>query len=302
MNFQAFSALMDEDEELFNQVDSLPNFAQDPNTCLKLAIKLADLEYNHPECVTVQAAVDRRSFCFHHQKVTAKACLLIHGFTACPYEMRELGELLYHKGYNVYGVRLAGHGTVVTDFKKYGAADWKKSVRKGMAIAALLGEEVIVIGESMGGSLATWLGAEFPEFVSKIILCAPCFQIANPYAGLTLSRWVRGLLPDNDMGVTYEWQFDYWYRVIPTSGVAELVKIAAETRRLGPKISVPVTIIQAANDQVVRPKGAVRFFDTLSQLDDAQKKLILFKEGHHNLTIDLNPQKVRVFDWILGEI
>ena len=38
-------------------------------------------------------------------------CLLLHGFSATPEEMRPLGEFLASKGYSVIGVRLAGHAT-----------------------------------------------------------------------------------------------------------------------------------------------------------------------------------------------
>ncbi|MBI1854527.1 MAG: carboxylesterase, partial [Chloroflexi bacterium] len=38
-------------------------------------------------------------------------CLLIHGFTGAPKEMRWMGEYLADKGYSVLGVRLAGHAT-----------------------------------------------------------------------------------------------------------------------------------------------------------------------------------------------
>ena len=45
-------------------------------------------------------------------------CLLIHGFTSTPAELRELGELLHKVGYTVLGVRLSGHGTTVEDLEK----------------------------------------------------------------------------------------------------------------------------------------------------------------------------------------
>ena len=36
-------------------------------------------------------------------------CLLIHGFTGTPKEMRPLGDFLADKGYSVLGIRLSGH-------------------------------------------------------------------------------------------------------------------------------------------------------------------------------------------------
>ena len=39
------------------------------------------------------------------------ACLLLHGFTSSPYEMRLLGEYLGREGYTVSIPLLPGHGT-----------------------------------------------------------------------------------------------------------------------------------------------------------------------------------------------
>lgn len=265
---------------------------------LELAISLAEADYNHPECEEAATKTDQRSFCFHHQKITEKSFLLLHGFTACPYEMRELGEELYRQGHNVFGARLAGHGTTVTDFAKYGALDWENSAKQGLGISCLLGRQTIVIGESMGGALAAILGRDFPDLINKLIFCAPAFRFVNRMA--TFSRWglVRKLIPQNDMGIQYDWQRPYWYGVIPTSRVAELVKVAGKGQRFGSKIKAPTLIIHALDDQIIRYQGSQSFYRTLSGLSADHKQLILFPNGHHNLTIDLNPRKDEVFKWI----
>ncbi len=265
---------------------------------LELALSLAEAEYRHPECEAAQTEPDQRSFCWHHQKVTPQSFLLLHGFTACPYEMRELGEALYKQGHNVFGARLAGHGTKVADFAKYGALDWENSAQQGLGISFLLGRRVTVIGESMGGALAAILGRDFPGLIGKLILCAPAFRFVNRMAALT--RWgpVRKLIPQNDMGIQYDWQRPYWYGVIPTSGVAELVKVAREGRSAGPKIKAPTLIIHSLDDRIIKYQGSQNFYLTLSGLATDHKKLILFPSGHHNLTLDLNPRKEEVFRWI----
>lgn len=265
---------------------------------LELALNLAEADFNHPECLRAGTKAEQRSFCFHHSKITAQSFLLIHGFTACPFEMRELGERLYRQGHNVFGVRLAGHGTRVEDFAKVGATDWKNSGYLGLGICSLLGRRVTVIGESMGGALAPILAVQFSELIERLILCAPAFRFVNRMA--YLARWypARRLFPENDMGVQYDWQRPYWYGKIPTSRVGELLKIAAEGWKTGPKLKTPTLIIHALNDRIVRYQGSRKFYDTLSGLAEGRKKLILFPNGHHNLTIDLNPRKSEVFQWI----
>src|SRR5688572_17767016 len=39
------------------------------------------------------------------------ACLLLHGFTGSPWDMRPLGERLSERGYAVRAIRLPGHGS-----------------------------------------------------------------------------------------------------------------------------------------------------------------------------------------------
>jgi len=262
-------------------------------------LQLAEAEYHHPDCENSDAADACRSFCFHHHQPTEQAFLLIHGFTACPYEMRELGQLLFSRGHNVFGVRLAGHGTTVTDLAKTTGAHWEASAQAGLAIAASLGRKVTVIGESMGGALAVLLALSRPELIHGLILCAPCFEIANPLA--RLARWplIRVAVPQTDMGVALEWQRQYWYEKIPTKAVAELVALAGRARKAAPAIHIPTLLIQAKDDRIVRWQGAQRFFERLAS---SEKALKLFEPGHHNLTIDLNPQKQQVFNWIFDFI
>ena len=58
-------------------------------------------------------------------------CLLTHGFTATPQEMRGLGEHLASQSYTVLGVRLSGHGTSVKDMSRTRWHDWVASVEDG---------------------------------------------------------------------------------------------------------------------------------------------------------------------------
>jgi carboxylesterase len=265
---------------------------------LELALALADEEIHHPAVENSQSQTERRSFCLHQEQITEKAVLLIHGWTACPYEMRELGIDLHRSGYNVYGVRLAGHGTNVADFAAATGADWKRSTRRALAIAALMGQKTAVIGESMGGALTAILARDYPDWIGQIILCAPCFQIKDFRAEFTMWSWVRKLIPVQNFETQYQWQRDYWYNTVPATAVAELVKIAREARKTAAQIGIPTLIIQADNDQMVKASAAKVFYSRLSRLAPHQKELIRFGGGHHNLTVDLNPRKDEVFEWI----
>ena len=58
-------------------------------------------------------------------------CLLIHGFTGTPQNIRPLGDFLARRGLTVLAPRLAGHGTNVDEFEKTGPDDWIATVNTG---------------------------------------------------------------------------------------------------------------------------------------------------------------------------
>src|SRR6476469_3635383 len=87
------------------------------------------------------------------------ACLLIHGFTGSPPEMRWLGTYLAERGVHVNGVRLAGHGTRPEELNDLTWRDWLRSASEGLEKLKRNGRKVVIIGFSMGGLLGMQLCA-----------------------------------------------------------------------------------------------------------------------------------------------
>ena len=78
-------------------------------------------------------------FFFAGKGANAKiGCLVTHGFTGAPKEMRWLGEYLNHQGYTVCGIRLNGHATKPEDMVRSHWQDWLLSVEDGLQPAAFL--------------------------------------------------------------------------------------------------------------------------------------------------------------------
>jgi esterase/lipase len=117
-----------------------------------------------------------------HGQPTQRVCLLLHGFTAGPYQMEPLGQYLYQAGYNVVAPLLPGHGRAGTWSKQNPPplpADPNHYLRFGtqwLNLAAQLGQRVVVGGLSGGGTLAAWLALEKAPQVDRAILCAPYFS------------------------------------------------------------------------------------------------------------------------------
>ena len=61
-------------------------------------------------------------------KIARTGCLVTHGFTGTPKEMRWLGKYLNKDGCTVCGIRLAGHATQPEDMIRSRFSDWLLSM------------------------------------------------------------------------------------------------------------------------------------------------------------------------------
>src|SRR5512146_2320437 len=81
-------------------------------------------------------------------------CLLIHGFTGTPKEMRWMGEYLAARGLSGLGVRRAGHATRPEDMIRSRWTAWVASAEGGYHLLRGLADRIYLIGLSMGGALS----------------------------------------------------------------------------------------------------------------------------------------------------
>src|SRR3990167_6477878 len=100
----------------------------------------------------------------HRRRRTPYALVYIHGFSASRQETAPLADTVAAElGANLFYTRLAGHGVDDVDaFASVTADDWKNDAREALAIGALLGEKVILVGNSTGATLALLAALERP--------------------------------------------------------------------------------------------------------------------------------------------
>ncbi len=101
-------------------------------------------------------------------------CLLIHGGTGSPPEMRGMGEYLAGKGLTVLGVRLAGHGTTPEDLATKSWRDLIASAEEGLSRLQAQCYHVFVAGLSLGGLITLYLAAHHP-IQGAIVMSAPAY-------------------------------------------------------------------------------------------------------------------------------
>ena len=98
-----------------------------------------------------------------HGAKVGKVVVYFHGLTNCPGQADKLAPQLFALGYNVYVPRWPGHGEGGPDDAVAGRSDrgsrWWRAPTDAIDLAQGLGDEVIVIGMSAGGTMTALGGA-----------------------------------------------------------------------------------------------------------------------------------------------
>ena len=118
-----------------------------------------------------------RSILLAGRAPTARAIVLLHGLTDSPRQFEAFAYLLHADGNNVYVPRLPQHGlrggdvgslSALTAAQLRGVADSVVNEARG------LGDSVVIVGLSMGGTIGAWIAQQ--REVSRVVLIAPAIE------------------------------------------------------------------------------------------------------------------------------
>ena len=207
---------------------------------------------------------------------TPYSIVYLHGFSAS----QEEGDPVHthfakRYGFNLYLSRLAEHG-VATDepMLELTAEKLWQSAREAFAIGKQLGDKVIIMATSTGGTLALKLAAEY-EDIGALILLSPNVAINddaakllnNPW-GLQIARMMKGkYMVSKDTTAIYKRYWHNRYRMESTVQLQELL----ETTMKGSvfeKVKEPVLLMyyfkdDENQDNVVKVSAMLRMFKQL---------------------------------------
>lgn len=193
---------------------------------------------------------------------TPLAIVYIHGFSAGPAEIRPVpDEVARALGANLFFTRLAGHGRDGAAMAGASAEDWLFDMAEAMAVGRRLGERVIVMGTSTGGTLAA-LAATDPQLnegLAGTVLISPNFGIHPPAQWLLdapfIERWgtsvagqTRTFTPLNPE------QGRHWTTEYPTVALYPMARLIRAARAADyTKAQTPALFLYALADQVIDP-------------------------------------------------
>jgi carboxylesterase len=216
-------------------------------------------------------------------------CLLVHGLTGAPEEMRWMGEHLASAGYSVLGIRLFGHATQQEDLRRARWQDWWASVEDGYHLLRGLCSEVAIVGLSLGGALSLAMASSL-DVVGVVAMSAP-FVVPDPKA-----TPLRPILPALSLFWPYlspsgpsDWhdhkaeQMNLDYRVIVLRTVAELHDLLTVMRASLPQLDMPTLLIHAREDGSVPAEHAEEIY---ARLGSADKELLWLEKSGHNIPRD----------------
>jgi len=120
-----------------------------------------------------------RSILMTHGDRTPHTFVLLHGFTNSPSQFEELGARLFAAGDNVYIPRLPRHAereAPVRALSRVKADELTMFADSVVDVARGLGDSVVVVGLSAGGSIAAWI-AQWRGEVLRSVLIAPALGV-----------------------------------------------------------------------------------------------------------------------------
>lgn len=234
---------------------------------------------------------------------TPYSLLYLHGFSASWYE----GYPAHIKfaetfGCNLYLPRLASHGIETEEALLDMTPDrlWE-SAKEALMVACTLGEKVIIMSTSTGGTLGLKLACDFPQYVDGLILYSPnirinkgrAFLLSKPW-GLQIARKSNGgkyRITNEDLGSK---DCQYWYCKYRMEALVYLQQLIDVTmkKKTYKNVTAPVFMgyyykDENNQDESVKVSAMLKMYTQLGTSPDLKVKKAFPEAGTHVIVSEL---------------
>ena len=261
----------------------------------------------------------RRAYTIHGNTAAGNGrigCLMLHGFMGSPVSSHDMATFLAERGITVHCPLLPGHGNLPQKLYNISRRDWIAEAEEALQKLRDFTDQIFIIGHSMGAVLAAYLVSKNND-IRGMIMLAPLYDVPDPRIKLAVigryfMPWfyplkhkdadeeiflgrVKDFNPDIDV---HDPSLKDWLMEatrIPTSGVAQMVRLTQAGRKLWPKIKVPTLILQGEADPAVRLGSAQTIFNAIQTED---KQIELFPDTGHELMRAFAPVHKKVWELI----
>ncbi|MCF6443861.1 carboxylesterase [Nereida sp. MMG025] len=192
---------------------------------------------------------------------TPISVVFVHGFSASSGELQPLCEIIAQAlGANLHYTRLAGHGQDGAAMGQATWTDWMADTDEALAVGRAIGERVVVVSCSTGGTLVTLALARQARDIAATVFVSPNYGMTSVIARALLAapfvrRWgpillgaERGFEAANPRHATY-WTLRY-----PTKAVFAMDDAVRACRGVDVStIKTPACFVFSEKDRVVDP-------------------------------------------------
>jgi len=238
---------------------------------------------------------------------TKVVLLYLHGFSASQAEGDPVHRDLAKKFHaNLYLARLSEQGIDRGDSTMINlkAGRYEESAEVALAIAEELGDEVIVMGTSTGGTLALFLASRHPE-IKALVLYSPCVKLYDKTAaildkpwGLQIARLVTGG-PVKTFEAESKAHAQYWQLHYRLEALVALENLIDNTMKpeVFRKIKCPVFLgyyykNEEEQDKTVSVPAMLKMYDELGTPPELKEKVAFPDAGAHVIA-----SYIRSGDW-----
>jgi carboxylesterase len=254
-----------------------------------------DASETHPGCQALRrnaqnrGVVDPDNLPFMLRPPGAETvALLVHGFTATPWEMRPLAEFLAKDGIASLSIRLPGHGTSPEDLASRRWEEWLEACLDGYQILSKEFQSIYGMGMSTGCLLLLAMAKANP--MQGLVLFSPYLRMLHglaPYAG-----WLRWLWPYHNK-TPEEGANKHYYNRRPIAGIHQINRLLKNVRNQLPQIDCPVLAFNGEGDQTVDIESGRQLVDSMGSSVKIHK---VYGPGvAHVLTSEENPYRWAMF-------
>jgi len=209
---------------------------------------------------------------------TPWSVVYLHGFSATRQETAPVSELVAQAlGANLFETRLKGHGLPGDSLGAVSAQDWLNDAVEAMEIGRRLGDSVLVVGTSTGGTLGVWLATLPPDArkgLATLALVSPNFGPKDAKAGLLTLPWANVILPrvipQREWTARNDEQRRFWTVKYPSSALFPMQALVEHVRvRSLEGYNVPTLVFYHEGDQVVDAARTKAWLESLAKTSRA---------------------------------
>jgi len=248
--------------------------------------------------------------------------VIAHGIGEHGSRFRNLIDHMQDDGISFYALDHRGHGRSegkrghINSFNDY-TADLKTFCK--LVRDKLPGLPLILLGHSMGGTIACKFALDYPGIIDGLVLSSagliqavkvPIWKktmatlLANIIPGLSMPTGLDSSALSHDLKVVDDYVHDpLVHDLVSARWYMEFTRAGQECLQRAGELTLPLLIIHGSADAVVDPQGSRQVMQKASSQD---KRLFLFDGLYHETMNELSPDREKVLEtvrsWVIQQV